>query len=266
MRRIGIIGVGWLGEELLKHFLNKGFTLKGTVSSKEKQARLSHLAVDIIQFRLGEEVKKLNHFNELDYIIVTVPPSSHDNYVNIMVEIVSHLNKLNKDAIFIYTSSTSVYGSSVIEVDENSLTAPLTTNALKIIEVEKFFNSNISDRSIVIRLSGLVGGERHPVYFLSGKTGIKKPFAPINLVHREDIIRFIDFVTNKSVKNGVFNLCCAIHPLKKEYYQWVAKQKKLTIPQFDLEDKLKDKTVICGAIKGVGFTLQYQSPYDFPNE
>lgn len=262
MKRICIVGIGWLGEELAIALRKLGHYVIGTTSSSVKVDVLRKQVDELLILNLTDnDFKELSFF---DILIYTVPPSSSDDYGQLSCSFFDKVLEINPNVTVIYTSSTSVYGNKAREVNEQSLVEPFSSSSKKIVEVEQCIQQNFKHWAIC-RLGGLVGKERHPVKYLAGRRGVSKPLAPVNLLHLKDAVwAIIYLVTN--FKMGFYNLCCEKHPLKKEFYNSVAEQCKLKTIEFDKNDISKDKIVTCNAIKKRGFEFNYTSPYDFPFE
>jgi|TARA_B110001469_G_C9635893_1_gene318860 nucleoside-diphosphate-sugar epimerase len=259
MKRICIVGLGWLGLELAKELKKKGYYTIGTTTSevKSQQFRTELDEIYRMEIGLGENLNV-----SADVLIYTIPPSGSNNYVKGSSAFLNQFNNSNPHASVFYTSSTSVYGNESREINEESDVRPETKSARKIVEVERYIQSHFKNRYIIIRLGGLVGGKRHPVKYLQGKVGVAKPFAPVNLVHREDVIRAI-ILQISSFTAGIFNLCSGDHPSKKEFYTKLVEQFGLKKVEFNERDKLQDKVVTCIAIKQFNFEFKYKSVYDF---
>ena len=123
--------------------------------------------------------------------------------------------------------------------------------------------ANFKNNGVILRLAGLVGQERHPVKYLAGKTNIAKPFAEINLVHAEEILAFIELLLN-NWNGGIFNLCNPDHPLKMDYYNALARELKLAVPEFNKEDKSLGKRVNSNRLKDLNFEYKYKVLTDYP--
>ena len=262
MKRICIVGMGWLGKELAVALKKKGFTVTGTTSTESKLSDLKRVVDKVELFDLNGKGQKVE--GEFDFIVYTVPPSSSSAYAELSSELIQKMSKTNPKAAWVYTSSTSVYGNDEREVAENSEVEPQSDSAKKIVQVEQYLKSHTENWSVV-RFGGLVGGARHPVKYLAGRTGISKPLSPVNLLHREDAVYAIVHLI-EHFKAGIYNLCSDGHPRKKDYYNQVAKENNFTKIEFDEEDFSRDKVVTCSAIKKIGFEFKYTSPYEFQFE
>jgi len=259
MKRVCIVGLGWLGLELAKELKKQGYYTIGTTTSKAKRQQIQAEVDEIYQMEigLGENLKVF-----ADVLIYTIPPSGSNNYVKFSNAFLNQFKHSNPQASVFYTSSTSVYGNDFREINEQSDVRPETTSARKIVEVERYIQLHFKNRYIILRLGGLVGGKRHPVKYLQGRTGVAKPLASVNLVHREDVVRAI-VLQISNLKSGIFNLCSEEHPSKKEFYTQLIEQFGLKEVEFEEGDKRQDKVVTCNAIKHIDFEFKYLSVYDF---
>ena len=112
-------------------------------------------------------------------------------------------------------------------------------------------------------MAGLVGNNRHPVKFMTGKNYPGKS-EPINLIHLEDCIGLIDAVIENACWGETINGCTAEHPQKEEYYTWAADKLDLTAPIFNTE---KTTFKIINNEKSsnlLGYIYRYNNPFDFP--
>lgn len=264
MSRIGIIGMGWLGLQLAEKLKLEAYQLLGTVSSKEKQTKIKSKFNEVEVLKLDELNEQTLNDKNIDFFVLTIPPSASNQYATKMKELIFHVLCNHPKASLLYTSSSSVYGSEARSVSEESETNAESANAKEIVAIEQYLIRNYAARSGIIRLGGLVGKNRHPIKYLSGKKGISKRNAPVNLVHAEDVCSLIIHLIKYDFVSGIYNLCCKEHPRKMEYYNWVAEQLNLPQPNFNLLDDQIDKTVICNAIKKINFEMKFKSPYDFP--
>ena len=156
-----------------------------------------------------------------------------------------------------------MYGSEARDIYEDSLVKPNTTNAIKINRFEQYLMDRFSSKHAILRLAGLVGIDRHPIKFLSGKTDVRQPKAPVNLIHAEEIIAFIDNLLS-NWNTGIFNLCNPDHPRKEYYYPLIANQLGIAVPKFDLNDKRIGKKINSIRLKELNFEFKYKNLEDFP--
>jgi nucleoside-diphosphate-sugar epimerase len=93
----------------------------------------------------------------------------------------------------------------------------------------------------ILRLAGLVGSDRNPVHFLSGRE-VSNGQHPVNLVDQQDCIQAISTLVESKLSSQVFNVAYPNHPSKKAYYTEKAEILGLVPPVFSYGD-LPGKTI-----------------------
>lgn len=271
MKKISIIGMGWLGKQLGEYLDLKGYEVVGTYHSAEKKSEFNKLGWKVMQFSVEDAVFSTDFKSKIlsaEIIILTIPPSTLKlTYAKAMEKLLFQIKNENPQAIVFYTSSTSVYGSydKLIALNENSPLQPITTNAKEIVKVEQLIQKHFNSFCI-LRLGGLLGPNRQPIKYLAGRVGIEKPNAPINLVHSKDICEFVLLAIQNNSLPQVVNLVSPIHPKKIDYYTTVAKKMNLEIPQFNISDEREGKKIDSVFLEPMNFNFTYPSPFDYPNE
>ena len=259
MTRVGIIGIGWLGTYLAEQ-LSDDCQIWGTNRHKEKLPGSLLDKIEWFPYELGGKLESLP-FADTDYLIFTIPPSRIADYGSQCIALFQAIRKANPKLTIVYISSTSLYGDQVGELNENSSTAPTSANAQKMEAVENFLQEN---EAYILRCGGLIGEGRHPVYALSGRTQIAKPNAAVNLIHQEEINGFVRFIIAQQPIPAIYNVVCPMHPDRKEYYQEVARELGIKVPDFDEDDPRKGKIVIPMRMQETGYEFMFRSPFDMP--
>ena len=225
MIKIGILGEGWLGSYLLQRLQGNGFDVKGAKTFG-------------CYFRNNRWEGELSAFLKgLSYLIITIPSGVSritsdpmDGNLVLFKQLISHLNK-NPNLTVFYTSSISVYGKAAKIIDENTRLDPKTSSAKVIARIEgEFENCNIK-RFNALRLGGLIGEDRHPIYSLLRAQKSVASDELINFIDREDIFQCIQWLFNNP-QEGPLNLVAPFHPTKKEYYTRIAEERNLDLPFF----------------------------------
>ena len=255
--KIAILGCGWLGFDLGKVLYSKHHEVRGSVTRMEKMTELR--AEGIIPYSLklyekGIQGDMRSFLSRTDVIVVDVPPglrkNPEGNFVKKIKNLIPYIENSNCPKV-IFVSSTSVYKDkkSFPVYTEESETDTSSNTAAQLRKTELLFLDNKNFNASVVRFGGLIGKDRHPVTYLSGRDAVKSPDAPINLVHREDcidaVLKLIDFKKD----NSVWNLVAPEHPKKKEYYTQIAEKRGLEIPNFDTENVSKGKEVSSAKIQ-----------------
>lgn len=237
--------------ELGKRLWKDNHEVRGSVTRMEKMQEVRAAGIvpySIKLFEKGIQGDIRSFLSGINVLIVDIPPGLRKNpEVNFVKKIKKLIPYIEKSYVqkVIFTSSTSVYQDSEAiptynedsEIDnENDI-----SNQLR--KVELLFLNNEKFNASILRFGGLIGPERHPVNFLSGKTGIKNPGAPVNLVHQEDCIKAVYGLMEKEQDNSIWNVVYPEHPTKEEYYTRIAKELNLVAPEFEKSDNSKGKKI-----------------------
>ncbi|AWW34159.1 GDP-L-fucose synthase [Mannheimia varigena] len=256
MKKITIIGLGWLGLPLAQKLQNEGWQVAGTKRTVG-DLPVECYPLDLNHFAIMPDIERIL---ATDAMVIALPPSTtseEDYFLGIQKLTSFAMTKGLKHLIFI--SSTSVLPMQSGEFDENSDVQPEQLLA----KVESWLLSQDIDCDI-LRLAGLAGKQRHPVFYLVGKSNLKSPNQPVNLVHLEDCLSAISLLLEKPNGQRIFHLCAEQHPTRKEYYSEIAKRLGLSDLQFSDENQPLVRVVKADKIcRELGFIYRYPNPYDF---
>jgi len=222
--KIGVIALGWLGEKLANKLTKNGADVWGTTQLPEKQTRIKeHSKIDCLIWRNDEGIseKLKEKLKQTDILILNLPPSvfQNENYSEGLAQFLPFLNDMAK---VIFTSSSSVYPSHLSNAVESYNFKANEIN--KIREAEIKLESSLGNRLTILRLAGLIGEDRHPVYYLAKKISNDEADKPINLIQRSDVIETISKVITSDYFGEMLNVCHPEHPPKEVYYSSKAKQ------------------------------------------
>jgi len=244
MKQISILGCGWLGFPLAKSLLQKGYLISGSTTSENKIPMLHNAGITPFLICLSEdklEGEMDTFLKNSEILIINIPPKLRGNYTENFVGKIQNIipfieNSLVKKVLFV--SSTSVYADENVTITEESVPNPDTESGKQLLEAERLLQSNEKFETAVIRFGGLIGSDRHPIKFLSGKTNIENPDAPINLIHQEDCIGIIEKIIREAQNesfswNETFNAVAPFHPTRKKYYTQKAIEFNLPLPHFN---------------------------------
>ena len=242
MNKIGILGCGWLGFPLAKTLIKKGYVVKGTSRSSEKIKKLSRLGVKSYHYLFSpEKTSNSPFFKSIDTLIITIPfVKRRSLLININNSITSLVKIIENESIkkVIYLSSISVYDSQKGIVDESHNCNPTSNSGIETLKIE----NQLSKGDFIIshiRLGGLVGKDRHPIYSLSGKN-FYKGNELINLIHQDDALGIILKVIKVfNTENMILNAVTPFHPSKKDYYSKIANLKNILPPKFLKSENIK---------------------------
>ncbi len=275
MKKVSIIGLGWLGMPLAVALSARGYQVVGSKTTLDgvEAARMSGIECYPLNFAPGVMLEcdpdDLEILLNVDVLIITLPArrtaEGSELYFQSVQLLVDSALAHNVPRI-VFTSSTSVYGEGKGTVRETSPLEPVTNAGIVLKELEEWFH-NLPNTSVdVLRLAGLVGADRHPGRFLAGKTDVKGANHGVNLVHQDDVVSAIQLLLSLPRGGHTFNLCAPAHPVKQQFYPMLARQLGLPEPTFapepsDSAGKLVDGSRI---VKELGFEYLYPDPARMP--
>lgn len=267
MQKIALVGFGWLGLPLGKHLKESGFDVVGTTTSESKLLELEKLGFKTILLNLnaiGDEKELIQFFSDCEICVLTIPPSKSlfQTYQNQCLKLVSFFSENTK---FIFTSSTSVYTDKVQLASEDTQILSDYNFTSQLFQTEKTLSKLLGNRLTILRLAGLFGENRNPAKFLSGKSNLQNAKGLVNLVHQEDVIRFITEIIKKDIWGNCFNVCSSEHPTREEFYTWMCAKENLAEPQFEKSESSPDSKIVSndkGKTK-LNFTYKFDSPFEF---
>ena len=274
MKKISILGCGWLGLPLAKSLLEKGFLVNGSTTSIDKISVLRNAGITAFHIILplssvaqssdflnieNSEIELFLENSEL--LIINIPPKLRgDSKENFVEKIETLLPFIEKSSVkkLIFVSSTSVYSDDdlfKIGKTETTITNPNTESGKQLIEVENILLKNQNFDTIILRFGGLIGQDRNPIKFLSGRKNIENPDAPINLIDQIDCIGIIEkivFYENRDeFWNDIYNAVYPFHPSRKDYYTQKAMEQNLALPEFDVSKVSIGKIILSTKIETV---------------
>lgn len=257
MKKISILGCGWLGLPLAKSFITEGFSVKGSTTSPEKISVLEDSGIQAFRIEISEsEIKGTtdSFLEDSEILIVDIPPKlrreTSENFVKKIQNLIPFIEKSTvKKVIFI--SSTSVYADDNSIITDTSKPNSDNKSGRQLAEAEHLLQSNQNFKTTVLRFGGLIGDDRHPINFLAGRKGLENPDAPINLIQQSDCIRIIESIIKLDYWNETFNAVAPFHPTRKGYYTQKAIEFNLALPEFNEDQPSFGKTVISNRLENV---------------
>ncbi len=235
---IGILGCGWLGLPLGEHLISLGFRVKGSTTSEERLDTLRSKNIDPYLVRVTEKeiLGASDFFNAIEKLIITMPPGLRTNpkrNFDVMMNQIKQACEKHGIKEVVFISSTSVYGNLSGKITEQSVTHPETNSGKQLLECEHLLSNSLHFETTILRMGGLIGAERHPVFQLSKKTSVNNPKGSINLIHLTDCIRIISYLVDQPVVKNVYNCVTPYHPSRVEYYRQMAIQMGCQLPVFN---------------------------------
>lgn len=273
MKKVSIIGLGWLGMPLAMALNAKGYKVVGSKTTLDgvEAARMSGIECYPLNFtpEMVCQAEDLETLLNVDVLIITLPArrtvEGSEIYFQAVQQLADSALAHNIPRI-IFISSTSIYGEGEGTVRENSPLEPVTISGKVLKELENWFHKLPHTSVDVLRLAGLVGVDRHPGRFLAGKTEVKGASHGVNLVHRDDVVAAISLLLSLPRGGHTYNLCAPGHPQKQHFYPLLARQLNLPEPQFATEAQVSSGKLVDGSriVKELGFEYLYPDPLRMP--
>lgn len=270
---ISILGCGWLGLPLGKHFSENGFVVKGSTTKPEKEAILKENGIESFRIQLNPQVvgENVDNFLDSETLLINIPPRISLQKTDAHVEQISNLLPYIRTSSIkniIYISSTSVYPELNREVFEEDATTPEQSASPTMVKAEnllKDFCKNAGIKLTILRCGGLMGYDRIPAKYFSGWKGLTTGDIRVNYVHRDDVIKVIETIISKEIWNETFNIVSLIHPTRKEIYQKNCEELDFEMPEFITPTEIQPFKIISPEkwLKSSKYSFIYENPLDY---
>lgn len=224
MRKVSILGCGWLGLPLAARLVELGYEVKGSTTSRQRLDLLADCGIEPYLVDIGRMPDDIRDFLDSPILIVNIPSKTLQDHQGLLARIEeSPVEKL------LFVGSTSVYGNinrTITEEDGlESKDAPWSL-------IEKVWRGSSAFQTTVVRLGGLIGYERDPARFFPPGKSIPAPESRVNMIHRDDCVAIIERIIERGVWGETFNCCTDSHPTKREFYTKAARDAGLKPPVF----------------------------------
>lgn len=196
--KILLAGCGQLGRQLGQQLQDNGDEVVGIKRHATPTLFTLRLADLSDEKALPEETP------DYDVIVFSVTPSSREEsayqqvYQTILPHVVSFAQRHQRPPLFIFISSTGVYGQQNGEwVNEKSPTEPEHYSGKWVLFGEQYLQQHL-DNYIIVRFSGIYGDNRRWLInqAISGKAIQKSPPIWTNRIHEADCVGSLAFLIN----------------------------------------------------------------------
>lgn len=239
---------------IIKNLNFQNFTISITTRTS-KQNEFDTNKVQYLQFDIKNDAFFSELIDKTDIFVFTLPPIEWESFARFF-------NGIPEDKRIIFTSSISVYEKNQGKIDENGLRLSPENNLL--VKCENFLIKKFKNL-IILRLGGLYGKNRHPIYHLSGKTDLKGAEDLIHLVDHEDVQAAILKILDQNILTGIYNIISDQRVTKKIYYTNLAHQLNLPLPQYKEMENIEAHSPnnISNNKSKNDLKLIYKNPNDF---
>lgn len=271
MKKVSIIGLGWLGEAAALLLQRQGHLVLGSSTRPEKVELLLGKGLDAIHFSLDPDPKGTAYHRLFDseILIVTLPPRSRlgdgEAYLQQLASLrVLVANQAVNQVIFI--SSTGIYpneNKAESYTEEEQLTGSNAGNSI-LYRAEQLMADSSSYALTILRMGGLMGADRIPGSYFSGKEQVIG-HTRVNFIHQLDAARMIAWVLDQGLWNQTFNGVAPEHPLRREVYAKNARALGI-LPPASYQEAVDEKVgrwISSEKISATGFSFGFPNPLDF---
>lgn len=240
-QQISIIGCGWLGFPLAQQLLKEGFSVKGSTTTPGKLSQLRTAGIKSYTLKLNTSTSTeqiIPVLKNSNAVIVNIPPGlrrlPNKNHVEEIEQLVDAIVAAHVPHV-LFVSSTSVYKNEcpIPTYTESNAPNSKEPSGVQLKTIEAMLHANLHFRTTVVRFGGLIDDERHPAKYLSGKSNLKNPEAPINLIHKVDAINILIKILKEAHWQETFNAVYPRHPSRENFYTSHCKSQNLPLPEFN---------------------------------
>lgn len=252
MKKVGIIGCGWLGARIATSISDQ-YELYATTTTVEKAKELNakdiHAVVAIFpDYQLSEVYPKWEMIESLDVVIITIPISEKSCCVSSLYNRIQNLSSFIGDfkGQMFLMSSTGVYPD--IEKEFTEIDVPAEKNSGERMVKNRYPQVNI------LRLGGLMGDNR----LLKNYNVSNLDFA-VNHIHYKDIAGVLLKMMENGTEKCLYNVIAPLYPSKS---QVINAQKNIENGEEPKEVKGK-KILSSKLVSELGYIFQYPDPRKF---
>lgn len=251
MKKIGIIGYGWLGERLASSLSGK-YTLATTTTTESKVNLLNNKGIHAVMasfpdYQLTEPLSQWGEVKNMEVLIITIPVSEKSCCVSSLYNRIQNLSAFIGDfkGQMFLMSSTGVYPDIAKEFTEEDV-------PLEKISGERMLRNKYPQLNI-LRLGGLMGDNR-----LLKNYNVGDLDHAVNHIHYADISRIISEMIEQKSESKLYNVTAPVHPAKSQVIN--AQKNLLDEEEFEVKGK---KVMSSKLISELEYTFQYPDPRSF---
>lgn len=265
------MGLGWIGLPLGRLLKANGHEVKGSTTSEEKASHVRTDGIEAFVFSLDPFPSGVGFQSlfQAQTLVLNIPPRTRSEGGEKYLEQLKFVKELVHNSPIqqvLYVSSTGVYPDQTIEeaYDESCPIDASNTGNLSLWKAEEYLKSNLECELTILRFGGLLGDERIPGRYFSGKENVIG-HTRVNFIYRQDAARMMQFIIENELWNETFNGVAPHHPQRKEVYARNSEDLGIPLPISFAPEKEKDQRLISPQkILDKGFQFDFPDPLNFP--
>jgi len=247
-RSVAVFGAGYVGGAFVAEALAQGWQVAALTRNAAKAEALRRAGcARVVEADLASETWHGELPGPFDAVLDCVSAGGggavayRRAYVDALHSIGRWLTTQPAGGTIVYTSSTGVYpqgGGARVTEDASTEGASDTGRVLREAEVELARGAAAAGwRWFALRLAGIYGPGRHGLLdqLRAGVAALPgNPAHPLNLVHRDDVIRAVAacFAAPAEVRDQIFNVADDAPARRSEVAAWLAARLGVTCPPF----------------------------------
>ncbi len=270
MKKVSIIGLGWLGLPMAHYLKLDGIDVVGSTTSSEKLSRILSEGIPAVQLELNPfpQGKGFHSLFQSEVLVVTIPPRSRTQEADFYLEQLKFLRSMINQAEIkkvIFVSSTGIYPEIPKEAEyaEDFLLSLGNCGNQTLLKAEQLMEKDRYFDLTIVRFGGLMGGDRIPGKYFAGKENVAG-HTRVNFIHRNDAVRILAWIIEKDLWNEVINGVAPIHPVRKEICERNNQDLGFPLPaSYQQANSREDRLISVKKILETGFQFEFPDPLDF---
>jgi nucleoside-diphosphate-sugar epimerase len=222
-----ILGCGYLGQALSRHYSALGIPVTGVARSAKTASAIEATGARALRLDLAEDdLSALAP--EGEQIFHLAPPPSETEGDPLTRHLIEAFGRYGHPQRLVYASTTGVYGDCGGEwVDETRAPRPLAGRAKRRWDAEQCLRAWSADSNaelVILRVAGIYACDRLPLERIhSGQPVVKADEAPwSNRIHAVDLLNVCVAAMERAPTGSVYNVCDGHPSTMSDYFLRVA--------------------------------------------
>ncbi len=261
MRKLLILGCGWVGEYFAEWVQQYDVEIYATVTSEEKALRLRAKGLRAEVYNFDQSASFPFEKERFDFVLNSIPASKKltvDHIQKRFDQVANILSKLDYGK-HVYLSSIGIYPEETRTFDESY--TQYDTMSAELLQAENAIQSLAN--TVIFRLGGLFGKQRIFAKYFAGRV-CPSGKQSANFVHVDDVVKLIWLSSTHNLSERLYNVVCPEHPKKELVVRASAHKYGFDLPTAFTSERSYDKVVDGNKLKReLNYTFVYPNPIHF---
>lgn len=235
MKQPVIVGCGYVGTRIARHYLEQGIVPIALTRSAEGVARLAQAGIEALRLDLASD--PLGDVPWADaQVFHCAPPPGEGETDPCTRRLIAAFSEHGHPRRLVYLGTTGVYGDCGGNwIDETHAERPVAARSLRRWDAEqalRAWSENAGADLVILRVAGIYGPERLPLARIrAGAPMVRVEEAPFtNRIHVEDLVQVCLAAMERGVAGAVYNVSDGHPSTMTEYFLDVAAAAGLPAP------------------------------------